>query len=37
VQEEELIGDLPPSLRINVKNFIFDELIQNCELFPRDN
>jgi hypothetical protein len=37
VREEELIQELPSSLRKNVKNFIFDELIQNCDVFPRES
>ena len=37
IEEENLIKDLPPSLRKSVKNYIFDELIQNCDVFPREN
>jgi cyclic nucleotide gated channel len=37
IREEELILDLPNSLKKNVKNFLFDELIQNCDVFPRES
>lgn len=29
--------DLPTSLRIQVKNFIFDNLIQHSDVFPKEN
>ena len=37
VQEEELIDDLPQSLKKDVLNYIFEDLIANCEVFPREN
>lgn len=37
VQEEPLIQDLPSALRTGVRCFLFDELIQNCNVFPREN
>jgi signal-transduction protein with cAMP-binding, CBS, and nucleotidyltransferase domain len=37
VKEEELIGDLPQSLRKDVLNYIYEDLIANCEVFPREN
>ncbi len=37
VKEEELIEDLPQSLKKDVLNYIFEELIANCEVFPREN
>jgi hypothetical protein len=29
--------DLPQSLRKEVLNFIFEELIANCDVFPKDS
>jgi len=37
VKEEELIEDLPQSLKKDVLNYIFEDLIANCEVFPREN
>jgi hypothetical protein len=37
IEDEKLIEELPPSLRKEVKNFIYQELIRNCEVFPREN
>ena len=37
IKEEELIEDLPDSLRKDVKNFIYDDLIQNCDVFPKED
>lgn len=28
---------MPTSLKKNVKNYIFDDLIQNCDVFPRES
>ena len=37
VEEENIIFDLPTNLRVNVKNFIFDSLMRNSDVFPKDN
>jgi cyclic nucleotide gated channel len=37
IEETKLMKDLPRSLRVAVKNFIFDNLITNCEVFPTDS
>jgi hypothetical protein len=37
VKEEELIEDLPKSLKKEVLQYIYEELIDNCEVFPRGN
>ncbi len=37
IKEEELIEDLPDSLRKDVKNFIYEDLIHNCDVFPKED
>jgi hypothetical protein len=37
VQEDDLIMDLPQSLRKDVLNYIYEDLIANCEVFPKEN
>eukprot|EP00347_Sterkiella_histriomuscorum_P000063 403377328 len=37
IEESSIIKDLPSQLRVNVKNYIFHNLILNSDVFPKDN
>lgn len=37
VREEELVADMPVSIRTVVLNYIFDELFRSCVVFPKDD
>jgi hypothetical protein len=37
IKEDQLIDDLPEFLRKDIKNFQYEELIHNCDVFPQED
>lgn len=37
IDEQQILSDLPSTMRVQIKTSLFKPLIQNWEAFPKDN